>query len=82
MDEHVGRFTAPVIVKSENPTGTVAVEDSRQACEQLLGLMKRGPKWRKASTTCGMAVDGIVPPAQCRRAFEAAAREAGVLVKV
>lgn len=39
---------------------------------------KRGPKWRKAYKVCFDALEGMAEPMDARKAFEAAAIEAGV----
>jgi hypothetical protein len=45
----------------------------------LLTWDKRGPKWRKAVQTCIEAGEGRKSATDVRKAFEAAAKEAGML---
>ena len=49
------------------------------ASEQLLTWTEGGPKWRKAVKVCMAALEGKKTPDEARKAFEAAAKEAGML---
>lgn len=72
--------TTPVPVRSmENSGITVNVSSCEAAIEQMDTWVKRGAKWRLAYQRCYEAIEDRVPVADARKAFEAAAREAGVL---
>ena len=73
-------FSPPVAVRSESKAGlTLNVSNVSRAAETLLTWQKRGPKWRKAVQTCVDAMEGKKTPDHARKAFEAAAKESGML---
>lgn len=72
-------FSCPVYVKTEQPGLTSGVSLVEGAAEELLKWASRGPKWRRAVQACMDAIEGGVSPGEVRKAFEAAAREAGKL---
>jgi hypothetical protein len=76
------RFETPVTVKSAVPGSDKTVNSAREATACLLSgwAGKRGPKHREALQACHDAIAGEKPAMTARRAFVAAAREAGVLV--
>ncbi|MER8672198.1 DUF982 domain-containing protein [Mesorhizobium sp. M1156] len=49
------------------------------AAEELMNWTKMGPKWRKAVQAFIDAFEERVTPEEARNAFEAAAKEEGVL---
>jgi uncharacterized protein DUF982 len=74
-------FSPPVRVKTSTIGRFYEVNNVRTAAEQLLLWERRGPKWRKAVQTCMDAMEGKKSPEAARKAFEAAARESGMLVE-
>lgn len=72
-------FNPPVPVRTKHVGRTYNVSSARAAAEQLMLWETRGPKWRKAVQTCLSALEGKTPAADVRKAFEAAARESGML---
>ena len=50
------------------------------AAEELLKWPKRGPKWKAAVEVCRSALNDLTPSDDARKAFEAAAKEAGKLL--
>jgi Protein of unknown function (DUF982) len=74
-------FDPPVSVKTQTIGRICQVNNVRAASEQMLGWPRRGPKWRNAIEICLAALDGRKTSADARKAFEAAAREAGVLIE-
>ena len=77
------KFEAPVIVRSDQAEGQLSIE-SVEACTDFLlknWSGKRGDKHRAAIQACADATEGKKPVASARRAFLAAARDAGVLVR-
>lgn len=73
-------FSPPVKVKSGKIGVISSVNNVAFAAESLLKWTKRGPKWRKAVQTCMDALGGKKSPEDARKAFEAAARESGMLI--
>ncbi|TIM65667.1 MAG: DUF982 domain-containing protein [Mesorhizobium sp.] len=74
-------FSPPVFVKTELVGVSYACNNVRGASEQLLKWNKRGPKWHRASALCLSALEGEeVDPKEIRQAFEAAAKEAKMLL--
>lgn len=74
-------FSPPVFVKTELVGVSYACNNVRGASEQLLRWPKRGPKWHRASALCLAALEGEeVDPKEIRSAFEAAAKEAKMLL--
>jgi hypothetical protein len=75
------RFETPVTVKSAQGPDKV-LRTAREASDYLLNAWpgKRGPKHREALQACHDALAGDKPAMIARRAFIAAAREAGVFV--
>jgi hypothetical protein len=55
------------------------VSNVQTASEQLLTWRERGPMWRKAVKVCLDALAGKRTPDEARKAFEVAAKEAGML---
>ena len=55
--------------------------DVRSAAEELLKFDRRGPMWRNAVQMCTAALEGKRPSNVARKAFEAAARESGMLIE-
>jgi hypothetical protein len=74
-------FDPPVSVKTQKNGKIYQVNNVRTASEQMIGWGRRGPKWQKAIETCLAAPDGRKTSADARKAFEAAAREAGMLIE-
>jgi hypothetical protein len=75
------RFHPPVRVKTPVIGRLYEVNNVRAASEQLLAWTHHGPKWRKAVQTCMAAMEGTKSAADARKAFEAAARESGMLIE-
>ncbi|RWO26653.1 DUF982 domain-containing protein [Mesorhizobium sp.] len=74
-------FSPPVFVKTELTGVSYGCNNVRGAAEQLLKWTKRGPKWHLASALCLSALEGEeVDPKEIRQAFEAAAKEAKMLI--
>ena len=76
------RFETPVTVKAATPGPDLVLKSAREANDYLLSSWtgKRGPKHREALQACHDAIAGSKPAMIARRAFVAAAREAGTLV--
>lgn len=76
------RFEVPLTVKSDGTGETLLLRTAGEASDYLLNKWpgKRSPKHRAALQACHDAVAGDKPAMTARRAFLAAAREAGVLV--
>lgn len=76
-------FKTPVRVKLMVIGRTMEVKDVQTAGEQMLTWPedRRGAKWKRAAAVCLAALEGGETPAAARKAFEAAAREAGMLVE-
>ena len=73
-------FSPAVPVRSATKLGmTHNVSNVQAASEQLLTWTKRGPRWRNAVQVCHDALAGKTTPDEARKAFEAAAKEAGML---
>ena len=73
-------FNPSVPVRDVNKPGlTINVSNVPRAAEILLTWPERGPKWRVAVQTCVDAMEGEKPADEVRKAFEAAAKEAGML---
>jgi hypothetical protein len=74
-------FAPPVDVKVPGRVGLrLHVNSVEVAAEELLKWPKRGPRWRKGVETCMAAMKGKATPEQTRKAFEATAKEAGMLL--
>lgn len=72
--------TTPVPVRSMcNPGLTVQVSSCEAAIEQMDTWPKHTAKWRLAYQRCYEAIEDRVTVDEAKKAFEAAAREAGVL---
>ena len=76
-------FKTPVRVKMKAIGRTLEVKDVQTAGEQMLTWPedRRGRRFRKAAQTFVAVLEGTKAPAAARTAFEAAAREAGMLVE-
>ena len=74
-------FSPPVPVKSKDIGRTYQVDNVRAASEQMLEWAARGPEWRMGVEVCLAAFEGKRSAADARTAFEAAARESGMLVE-
>ncbi|MER8383363.1 DUF982 domain-containing protein [Mesorhizobium sp. M0114] len=72
-------FSRPVYVKTDRPGVTYGCNNVEGAAEELMKWTKMGPKWRKAVQLCADAFQDRVTPEEVRQAFEAAAKEEGVL---
>jgi len=76
------KFESPVTIFTDPAGGQIAITDI-QSCSQFLlrrWPSKRGDKRRSALQACSDVSSGKRPPEIARRAFIAAAREAGILV--
>lgn len=76
-------FKTLVRVKMTRIGLTTEVRDVQAAGEQMLTWPedRRGPLFRKAARTFIAVIEGAKTPAAARTAFEAAAREAGMLLE-
>jgi Protein of unknown function (DUF982) len=74
-------FSPPVPVRTNHPGRRYEVSSVEVASEQVLQWQKRGPKCRKAIEICMETLGGRKTPQEARAAFEAAAREAGMLLE-
>jgi hypothetical protein len=76
------RFEAPVILSGGEMESSNPVSTASEAMQCLLKTWpgKRGPKHREAVQACHDALTGSKPTTSARRAFVAAAKEAGVLL--
>jgi len=72
-------FSPAVQVKEIASGHTYNVKAVEICVEQMETWPKRGPRWRKAYKVCFDALEGMATPDDARKAFEAAAEEAGVL---
>ncbi|MER9561008.1 DUF982 domain-containing protein [Mesorhizobium sp. M0571] len=72
-------FYPPVYVRTDRLGVTHRCNNVEGAAEELLKWTKMGPKWRKAVQVCIDAVADRATPEEARKAFEAAAKEEGVL---
>lgn len=77
------RFDTPITVKFGPAETEIMLRTARDASEFLLSSWpgKRSERHRAALQACHDATSGEKPPMAARRAFLAAGREAGVLVK-
>jgi hypothetical protein len=76
-------FSPPVNVRTPERVGLrLHVNSVEVAAEELLKWDRRGPQWRKAVASCMAALKGKATPEQARKAFEAAAKEAGCCSRV
>ena len=73
-------FNPPVYVKTERIGIRFGVSHVQGAAEQLLKWNKRGPKWQQAVEACMAAMENELPSQEARKAFEAAAKESGMLL--
>ncbi|MBN9548505.1 MAG: DUF982 domain-containing protein [Alphaproteobacteria bacterium] len=73
-------FSPKVPVRTKQPGMRYMVSSVQVAAEHLLEWEKRGPKWRKAVEACVAGIEGKVEPNDVSKAFEAAAKEAGMLL--
>lgn len=76
-------FWPPVQVREIATGHTYVVKSVEVAVEQmetwpLAENGKRGPKWRKAYKVCFDALEGMAEAKDAGKAFEVAAKEAGV----
>lgn len=76
-------FKTPVRVKMKAIGRTLEVKDVQTAGEQILTWAddRRGARWHKAAQVFLAVLEGSKTPEAARTAFEAAAREAGMLVE-
>lgn len=75
------RFYSPVYVRAAPADRPCEVGHVQEAAEQLVKWPKRGPGWHKAMILCLSALEGDpIDPQVIRQAFEAAAKEAGMLL--
>ncbi|MER9669957.1 DUF982 domain-containing protein [Mesorhizobium sp. M0203] len=72
-------FSPPVYVRTDRPGVSYGSNNVEGAAEELMKWTKMGPKWRKAVQLCADALQDRVTPEEVRQAFEAAAKEEGVL---
>ncbi|MER8390231.1 DUF982 domain-containing protein [Mesorhizobium sp. M0166] len=72
-------ISPPVHVKTDHPGVTYGCNSLEGAAEELMKWSKRGPKWKLALQACIDAFEERVTPEEARKAFEAAAKEQGVL---
>ncbi|PBB16525.1 DUF982 domain-containing protein [Mesorhizobium sp. WSM4313] len=72
-------FSPPIPVKTPRIGIRHEINNVQAAAENLLEWPKRGRNWNKAVKACLAALAGDVPPEDVRVAFEAAAREEGML---
>jgi hypothetical protein len=77
------KFDTPVTVLANAEGGQLNIEDVQAGTDFLLKSWpgRRGEKHRDALQACSDASAGKKPAATARRAFAAAARDAGVLIK-
>ncbi|MER8804003.1 DUF982 domain-containing protein [Mesorhizobium sp. M0998] len=71
-------FSPPVYV-TDGRGATYGCNNVEDAAEELMKWTRMGPKWRKAVQLCVEALQDRVIPEEVRQAFEAAAKEEGVL---
>lgn len=72
-------FWPPVQVKELASGYTREVKAVEDCVAQLETWPARGAKWRKAYKTCFDALEGMATADDARKAFEAAAKDAGYL---
>lgn len=72
-------FSPPVFVATESLGVTMKITNVQSAAEELLKWGRRGPEWRNAVAMCTASLEGKRPAFVARKAFEAAARESGML---
>jgi len=72
-------FWPPVRVNEIATSYTYEVKSVEVCIEQMESWPTRGPKWRRAYKTCFDALEGMAEASDARKAFESAAKEAGVL---
>ena len=68
----------PVRVQNQ-PGQRLGVNSVEVAAVELLKWDSGGPKWRKAVEACRAALEDRATPDKARKAFEVAAKEAGML---
>lgn len=73
-------FNPPVSVKTRQQGVRYEVNNVQAAAENLLEWPNRGRHWNKAVQACLAALAGDLSPDDVRTAFEAAAREEGMLL--
>ncbi|MER8955590.1 DUF982 domain-containing protein [Mesorhizobium sp. M0833] len=70
----------PSSICEDRPTrGHLRRQSRRGCCRGTHEWPKRGPKWKLALQSCIDGFEGRVSPQEVRMAFEAAAREEGML---
>ncbi|WP_274630915.1 DUF982 domain-containing protein [Arvimicrobium flavum] len=76
------KFEDPIIVESGQPSSKVQLADINACSEFLLREWpgKRGDKHRAALQSCADVTAGKKPASHARKAFAAAAREAGLVI--
>lgn len=77
-----GWFDVPVTIAIEG-AGIRSIRSAREAADILMSQWpaERGRKYEVALKACQNVLYGNVAPVLCRRAFEAAARQAGILLE-
>lgn len=77
------RFDTPIAVQSASASAPTLLRTVQEASDFLLSQWpgKKSEKYRAALQACHDAVAGDKPAMTARRAFLAAGRETGVLVK-
>ncbi|UCI16989.1 DUF982 domain-containing protein [Mesorhizobium sp. B2-1-8] len=73
-------FAPPVAVKG-SADARYEVNNVQAAAENLLEWPNRGPAWNEAVRVCLAALAGELTPDHARIAFEAAAKEQGLLLQ-
>ncbi len=76
------RFETPVTVKGDAAGTSLLLRSAKEASAFLLNNWpgKKSPKHRAALQACSDAISGEKPAMAARRAFVAAAREAGIFI--
>ncbi|MDX8529127.1 DUF982 domain-containing protein [Mesorhizobium sp. MSK_1335] len=74
-------FAPPVAVKASHRDVRYEVNNVQAAAENLLEWPKRGGTWNGAVRVCLAALAGDLTPDDARAAFEAAAKEQGLLLQ-
>lgn len=72
-------FSPTVHVRTEQIGITLGVSNVEGAVEELMKWRKKGPKWKLAVQSCIDCFEDRVTPQDVQKAFEAAAREQGML---
>lgn len=72
-------FHPPVNIETDRPGLTYGCNSVEGAAAELMKWTKRGPKWKKAVEPCKAVHDGEGTADDVRKAFEAAAKEEGLL---